>query len=443
VSSNPVARRLDDLRAEWVDFTKKSEARVLCWLVEPDEYSMVDALLVAENDARAGKLSDVFVALSSPFVSGKYGDGLLKEFVEKAEALHAGLEDDSVARWQPPAPPANGFEGAALWKACGSFVDFYKLPRLLALVLTPSKVDDMAAFRQWLDNAARSALPGLPKLRLVALDDVRAPSLAELARALPERAVAVPAELDMGRARLEVSEEAGGLGTPGGQFRHQFVQMTNALGERDLATAEKHSQAALAITNAQGWHALAVPIHLAMGASLAGAGQLEPAGKRYLEAEAAAAAGENAGDATCPKLRVQARLCRGSLLILQSAWKPAATLFTETRPMAEALKEPGMVVDCYRLASFSLEQDKQFPPAWQSGVDGVAYAKTQEKETLGSTTLSYLGLGLSRIGKQKEYISSWRRVESDLVALVGPDWRPAEPPPEQAPAAAPKGGGRS
>jgi hypothetical protein len=443
-STNPVTRRLDQLRLQWKDFAAKPEGRVLCWQLESDEYSMVNAMVAAEDDARAGKLADVFVPLAAPFVPGKYGEGLLKEFCEKAEALHTGLEDDSVPKWQPPpAASGSGAGEVALWKACGSFIEHYKLPKLLALVLMPSKADDVAAFRQWLDTAARAALPGIPKLRLVVLDDVRSPSLAELARAQPERVVALPAELDMAGARLEVSEDAGNLDTPGGQFRHQFVQMTNALGAQDMATAEKHSQAALAIAKAQGWHALAVPIHLAMGASLAAAKQFEPAGKRYLDAEAAAAAGEKAGDASCPKLRVQVRLCRGSLLILQQAWKAAALLFTETRPMAEALKEPGMVVDCYRLASFSMEQDKQLLPAWQHGVDGVAYAKTQEKETLASTTLSYLGVGLSRIGKQKEYASSWQRVERDMVALLGPDWRPAEAPPEEAPAAAPKGGARA
>lgn len=453
-SVNPVSRRLDQLRQQWMDFAERPEARVLCWRLAPDEYSMVSAMLAAEDDAGAAELLDVFVPLSTPFVTGEYGEGLLKEFKEKAEALHEGLEDPSVPRWQPPAPPsapgaANAPEATGLWSDCASFIEHYQLPSLLVLVLTPTKVDDVAAFRLWLGDAARTSLPGLPKLRLVVVDDAQAPALEELERASPDRVVVTVAELDMAGARREVSVAAGNLDTPGGRFRHYFVRMTNALGAQDMAAAEKCSQAALAIAEAQGWHALAVPIHLAMGASLAATKRVELASQRYLDAEVAAAAGEKAGDASCPKLRVQARLCRGSLLILQSAWGPAATLFDETRAMAEALREPGMVIDCYRLASFALEQGKQLLPAWQKGMDGLAYAKTQEKDALASTTLSYLGMGLSRIGRQKEFASAWKRAESDLVSLLGPDWRPedeAAGPQGQGQgqkAAAPQGGSRT
>ena len=200
MSSNPVAARLDGLRLQWMEFSKKPDARVLCWLLESDEYSMVRRTGGGrERRSRRQSCRTSSSRFPRPSCLGSTARDCFREFLEKAEALHAGLEDDSVAKWQPPAPPANGPEGLALWRACTSFVDSYKLPRSLALVLTPSKVDDMAAFRQWLDNAARTALPALPKLRLVVLDDVQAPSMAELARASPERVVAVPAELDMAR----------------------------------------------------------------------------------------------------------------------------------------------------------------------------------------------------------------------------------------------------
>ena len=421
--TNPVAQRLEQLADQWSDFADKPEARVLCWLVEPDEYAMVNAFVAAEDDERAGQTKDVFVPLSAPFVAGRYGEGLLSEFLEKAKALHAGLDDASIPAWQPPPAAANAAEPLPFLRACESFIEHHKLPGKLALVLTPSELSDGAAFCQWLGPLART-LSKSPKLRLVVLDDKQAPSLGALVQAQPECVVAVPAELDMPGARLEMSENAGNLDKPGGQFRHQFVQMTNALGKQDMVAAEKHAQAALDITSAEGWHALAVPIHLAMGASLAAAGKVEPANTRYLGAETSAAAGEKAGDAVCAKLKVQARFCRGSLLIQTAAWQPAAALYVETLPMAQALKEPGMVVDCYRLASFCLEQDKQYQPAWQQGLDGLAFAHTIEKGALASTTLPYLGESLSRLSKQKQFASSWKRLENELVALLGPEWRP-------------------
>jgi len=423
-ATNPITLRLEQLSGQWWEFADKPDARVLCWLVEPDEYAMVNAFVAVEDDDRVGQTEDLFVPLAAAFVPGRYGDDLLREFQEKASALYAGLDDASVPAWQPPRAAANAPDPRPFLQACQSFIEHYKLPGLLAIVLTPSEIADRAAFGQWLDLLTRTALPRISKLRLVVLDDKRAPSLGALVQAQPERVVAIPADLDMPAARLEISEEAGNLDKPGGQFRHQFVQMTNALGKGDLAVAETHSQAALDITAAQGWHALAVPIHLAMGASLAAAGKVEPANRRYLGAETSAAAGEKAGDPVCTKLRVQARFCRGSLLIHAAAWQMAAALYTDTLPMALVTKDPGMLIDCYRLASFCLEQGKQYQPAWQQGVDGLAFARTVDKAALAATTLPYLGESLSRLCKESQLSGSWKRIEQELVALLGPKWRP-------------------
>ena len=417
-------QRLEQLSGQWLEFADKPEARVLCWLVEPDEYAMVNAFVAMEDDDRTGQTEDLFIPLTAPFVAGRYGESLLREFGEKAEALHAGLDDASVPAWQPPRAAASSPDPLPFLHACQSFIEHYQLPGLLAIVLTPSEIGDHPAFQQWLDIVTRTALPKIDKLRLVVLDDKRAPSLGPLVQAQPERVMAVSADLDMPAARQEISENAGNLDRPGGQFRHQFVLMTNALGKQDLATAETHSQAALEITTAQGWHALAVPIHLAMGASLAAAGKVEPANRRYLGAETSAAEGEKAGDPVCTKLRVQARFCRGSLLIHEAAWQIAATLFTETLPLAQATKDPGMIIDCYRLASFCLEQGKQYQPAWQQGVDGLAFARSIDKTALSATTLPYLGESLSRLCKQSQLSGSWKRIEQELVALLGPKWRP-------------------
>ena len=314
-----------------------------------------------------------------------------------------------------------------LLQACQRFIDHYQLPGLLALVLNPSEISDVPAFRAWLDLVTRTALPKIPKLRLVVRDDKKAPDLAELVSAQPERVVAIAAELDMPAARLELSESAGNLDLPGGQYRHQFVQMSNALGKQDLPAADQHGKAALEITTAQGWHALAVPLHLAMGAALAGAGKTEDANRRYLGAETSATAGEKAGDPVCTKLRVQARLCRGSLLIHAGAWQLAATLYADTVPLAMAAKDAGMIIDCHRLASFCLEQAKQYQPAWQHGVDGLAYARTVDKAALASTQLGYLGEGLDRLCKRGPLGGSWKRIEQELIGLLGPKWRPAAP----------------
>lgn len=423
----PIVERLEQVASQWADFAEQPDARVLCWVLEPDEHAMIDAFVAVEDDPEASQTQDLFVPLKAPFVPGRYGTALLAEFTERATELHRGLEDSQRPAWQPPRAAGGAPDPLPFLQACQSFIEHYQLPGLLALVLNPQEIADVPAFVAWLDLVARTALPKLPKLRLVVRDEARAPALAPLVKAQPERVVAVPADLDMPAARLEISEDAGNLDTPGGQYRHAFVQMGNALGKPDLATADQQAKVALAITTAQGWHALAVPIHLAMGASLAGAGKNEEANRRYLAAETAAAEGEKAGDETCGKLRVQARLCRGTLLIHAGAWQLAATLYAETVPLAVAVKDPGMIIDCHRLASFCRERAEQWAPAWQHGVDGLAYARTVDKQALANTQLGYLGAGLERLCKRDQYSGAWKRIEQELAALLGPKWRPPAP----------------
>ena len=182
------------------------------------------------------------------------------------------------------------------------------------------------------------------------------------------------------------------------------------------------------VVDENGQPAMAVPIDLAMGASLAAASKNKEANRQYLDAEAAAIDGERAGDPVCAKLHVQARMCRGSLLIHAGAWRLAADLYAKTAPLAKAASDPGMTIDCYRLASFCNEQNKQIRPAWQQAVDGLAFARTVDKKALAMTTLNYLGVGLDRICKHGSLSGAWPRIEQELVALLGPDWRPDVPP---------------
>ncbi len=232
----------------------------------------------------------------------------------------------------------------------------------------------------------------------------------------------------MPRVRAEISEAAGGQHTPGGQYRNHYVELGLALGARDLDAATSHGQAATALAVAQGWFALQVPVHLALGAAHAGEGQTGKATEHYLSAEAAATAGERAGDEACKKLRVQVRLARGSLLLSAGAHAAAADLFISTIPLASAVSEPRLVIDAYRLASFCHESDGKHAEAWRVGIAGLRAAAEMDGDTLQTSTLSYLGEGLLRLAAQRELPAASRdAVKKQLSELLGPDAGRANP----------------
>lgn len=437
---NPIEWRLDLIHNSWVEFSTLPDARVLCWLVLPDEVRMVEAFIAVASDERSGTLPDLFVQLGSPFEAlHGYGYALCGEFAGIATRLYAGLDDPATPEWAPPqAKP--GEDDVSLWlRTNASFHQHYQLHGQFVSVLQPSAISDVAAFQIWLQRFAAAAAP---TQRLIVLDHAKSPGLTPLVQAEPIRVVAKPLDLDMAKARLEISENAGGLDTPGGQYRHLFVKLTNALGEAKLPEALSLGTAALAITQAQSWFALAVPIHFALGAALAGHGNPTEANEHYLQAEVAAAEGEKAGDPTCKRLRAQARMARGGLLVSTEQYPAAAQLFTDTVPFATAAEDPRMVLDCYRLASFSYEQNGEYDKAWNSGVEGMRYAKQLDQETRDTSTLPYLGEGMLRLTQRPEYSSSAYTIDREMTVLMGTkDWRPAPPPPQQAAVNPPGAGG--
>jgi hypothetical protein len=178
-------------------------------------------------------------------------------------------------------------------------------------------------------------------------------------------------------------------------FRQLFLLFSTTLGKRDLPGAERLATQALAITTAQGWHALSMPIHMALAAVLGGEQRNSEAEARYLAAEAAASAGVEAGDASCAKLRVQARMARGGLLISAKEHERAAQLYVETVPMAQALGDARMVIDCQRLASFSREQGGDLRAALRHGMEVTEFARG-----VGLRDAQHLHLAVRRRGDE-------------------------------------------
>jgi hypothetical protein len=420
-SAKPIRQRFAWLHDQWIAFAENERARVLVWRVQDDERRMLDAFLSKESDPEIGELPDLFLRLSAPFMNADaYVLALRAALIAAADAQAAEAPDgaaDQLSRWLPPALSRSGNVQEMCLASYASFHAHYQLPGLLALVLEPSAVSDPAAFTSWLASASGAAAP---QVRFVVIDSARAPALLLSAGGA---VVVQEAALDMPSALLQISRAAGGLDTPGGMFRHLFVAFTAALGKQDLTRAEQLGARLLLITTAQGWFALEVPVHLALGASLAEQKRTNDALARYVAAERSAFLGEQAGDAACAKLRMQARMVRGGLLISNQSYPEAATLFIETLPMALALADARTVIDCHRLASFSREQEGKIRPAWQHGLDALDFAHTVDGDTLRSSTLKFLGEGMQRLAKHETYRSQGARIQRDFDQLL------AEPKP--------------
>jgi hypothetical protein len=336
---------------------------------------------------------------------------------DKPALAQAGID----ANWQCP-PYRQGTNDIAAWletleslrAAHGEGID------ILCVALRPAQVSDAPAYALWLQRLAQAA-PAHLRFMLIEIQGTNA--FASLAQAEPRRVVTETADLDMPAALEQISAEAGNLDTPGGQFRHIYVQMGGAAKKGDFATADALGSAALAIAEEQGWPHLTGVIQFFMGSLLLQLGRNIDAYHRFVATDASGQRSVASGEASGKKLRVQGRLAAGTALLQEKAYPQAARVYQETAPIARDAEDKRAELDCWRLASYCYELAGDTRQAWAAGAQGLQLAGTLDEETRRTSTLPYLGEGMMRLTKDPS-LGDPTSIDKSMNALLGPGWRP-------------------
>jgi hypothetical protein len=422
--ANPIADRLEELHDQWKAFADDGEARLLRWLVEPDEVPLVEAFFTRESDPDAAQTPDLFIELDTPFADGTRHGLLLRGRLERMyegdrEALRAA---GVTADWIAPPLPGGEVDDVAAWVATlTSFKEAHgKEVEKLAVWLRPDGVRDVEEYVLWLQRLVRAA----PReVRFILVDDGGTAELEVLARHEPRRLKSEKADLDMGSAVEEISAAAGNLETSGGRFRHLYVQIGSAARKGDLPAAERLAGEAIVVAQGESWHHLVATVHFLMGSLLMQRQRNVEAVERFVAADKAAAASDLAGEPYGKKLRMQARMCAGSALLAEGAFLPAARAFTESVPLAQAAEDARAELDAWRLASYCHEQGGQTEQAWEAGLAGLQVGKRMDEETRRTSTLRFLAEGMMRLTSTRGLREYEAPMEKQLVALVGANWR--------------------
>jgi hypothetical protein len=433
--SNAIQLRLALLQDQWTEFALDPRARLLRWVVAPDEVCIVEALWARESDERAAETPDLLLRLRSSFEDPEqHGLLLRRELVEMVgEAQETLAEEGARSRWFCPSPVPGSNDVQALVAALEAFRAAHAPAEgVVGVWLDPQKISDERLYVAWLQQLAKAAPGGC---RCVVLEDPACPEFEELASGEPGRVRSAVADLDMPAAQEEISRQSGDLSTPGGRFRHLFVQMSNAAKKGEVARAAELADRAAVVAEEQEWLALAAAAHMTLGAALAGS-QPQQAMERYRLAEEFATRDEARGGRQCRLVRLHARMARGAVLISTGAFAEAASWYRETAPVAEAAQDERSVVDCWRLASYSHEQSGALEAAWDAGVAGFEVGRKLDAQAKKASSLPYLAEGLMRLTSKRPLRSHARGMEELIVAALGRDWRPSTTASEQAASAA-------
>lgn len=421
---NAVEQRLDLLHDQWTEFAQLPGARLLRWVVEPEEVRMVEAFLHREGDDRIGECPDLFLRMEEPFEDPtRYGYALREALVRLEEALRAGAEEEGLPVWNCPEAREGETGAEAFLAACDSLQRHYEsLCVHLAVVLMPARGEDASAWREWLRIAVEK--PASVHVRLIVLEDAGTQVLEPLAEAFPERVVTIPARLDMGRALEELSRQAGHLDTPGGQFRELFVRLGNAATQGNVGRVEVLGAQAATVATQAGMPSLAVAAYFAMGGALLKAGRLREALERYCQAEAAAKESEALGEPQGARLRLTSLMAQGAVRVNAQELSEAAVLYRQAAPLAHALEDSHMELECWRMASWCCEATQELEPAWAHSQRAWEVGQRLDASTRAASTLPYVGEALVRLSHARQGEHAARAKESEVAEVLGQHWRP-------------------
>lgn len=421
---NAIAIRLARLAEQWREFAEVEHLRALHWLVDADEWRMLDTFFVLESLESAAS-DDVFLRVDVGFDDGTRHGLVMRQWLEEEYAKAApGLDDAGVViGWTAPPPVADDVASLAatlesLWRHHQPIV------RHLVVVLEPKHVHDGAKWIAWLDRLL-AALPRI-HVRVILVDRVDTAALAPVAKRHAAIVRSVVAALDMPRAYVELSADAGGLDTPQGRFRHAFVQMSEQLSHARMDEASQHAREADRIAQSQKWTHLQFAVAYAMASGHLGREDHRAAIAGYRDAERLAMRVHDEGEPFGLGLRLKAMLAQGACCIAAGAFPAGAERYDAAGVVADQIDDTRMRLETRRMAAYCYEQAKDDAKAWGRGVDAIAIGALLSEADRKTSTLAAAGVALMRVASTPGAIrfgGSAPAVESRMRELLGPDWR--------------------
>lgn len=418
--SNAITQRLAKLSQLWEHFRSMPEARVCRWLIQPDEKNMVDAFLETtyQEDNSA---TDFFL----PFYTGfdhpeDYSGQLVEELNQSIEADKDNLAEQGIHLTWAAEQPKEGQEltTANFLRQLELFAEQVPAAELIVAVLLPIAAN--RKFGKWIYQTAKLSIPA--NLRLLVLDQVGEEVLMKAAGKLPARIHSYQLDLDMPDAMRQLAS-TGDPADPGVKFRKAYLELSQAAANKNLAEVQRLEVSPLVIAREQGWVPMEIAVHSLVASAYIGLNQLSNALQRYDQAYGLAKKARAAGEGVGLTLAVQCLFNKGSVFIVQKAFKEAASAFALAATHAQEANDNFQVMEAKRMHGYCLEKCSQWEEAFRVEKEALAAAELLDENSRLNSTLPYLGQALLDLAYQMGYKAEYLQLEDKLNALAGPSWQ--------------------
>ncbi|MCA9711011.1 MAG: hypothetical protein KDK70_34535, partial [Myxococcales bacterium] len=181
---------------------------------------------------------------------------------------------------------------------------------------------------------------------------------------------------------------------------------------------------AIEVAQGQGWAHLVVATWFTLASGQLGRQQHPEAMEGYRRAEAVARREHEAGQPWALQLVLHALLGQGSVCVAAGSWRLGTEVYAEgALPVAEAMADRRMQLECLRMAAYCDEQRGEPIAAWDRSAAALVVGDAIAPADRPTTTLAFVGEAMLRLAEHRSLQGRAPLVEREMTRLMGPSWR--------------------
>lgn len=419
-SPNAITQRLDKLSTLWQQFLALPNARVCRWLIEEDEYTLINHIF---NNDRDEDINIVF-EFYSPFIKiESYGKELSKELEIRIELVKEELEKlGHILNWSSNHIEDENNHAFGFINNFSSVI--YSIDQLkvnydwITIILKPTTINKN--LEAWLMDVLEYDLH--PKLKLMVIDRKDMVIFDKLVKTHGQLIHTIKPNLDMPSAARQMAMSSGNPNEPGVKFRNAFMDLTQAAGKLDINKVLKIETIPLSIARQNGWGALEICVIAIKGNTYLGLQKYDEALQTYDNALQLATSLHNKGDTEGSALVVQMLFSRGSTNMCSNKLEEAASDYNLAAQWCEYNQSFFQKMEAHRMEGYCLQQKGKSLDSWAAYQEALNTGEKLDEPLRLNSTLPYIGQALldlaQRLGKKKEYFE----VQEKMNYLVGNGW---------------------
>jgi len=367
--TNPVERRFMDAHADWMNFARERDARLMIWQTDETDAELVRLYFQVQDET-----SCAVRTMRASFVNeARYAKALTDELIAFYDSRREASNVQGVrADWQAPYDDGKN-PLLYLFAVADSLMQHHPdIFPAMVFVLEPAKVRDDTAWVRWMDDL----------LSIIAV----APELGERVRFVVPRTDVTPFAALMQRHRAtvrvvqgkysmasvprELLAESGERG-PSGEFRRHFVMLTEIIEGGSPSRLEELRAAALKVAEREQWFDQCVVVHLIAGAAYLKWRDREKAIDAYRSAAGSGMRAVEAGHPAGHKLVANGLFGEASVHLTHKDYAHSAYCYERAAASTTAAQDGLMTVEAWRMSAVCWERAGEREHALEAGFNAL------------------------------------------------------------------------